>query len=304
MFREIVVPVDGSLLGESALPLALGIATATGGRVRLLTIVTPLPTDPAGDDGGSEEAGRLQMAHEHAERYQAHLQDRIVAAGWDVPVASQVETGSVVEELDRQAQSVEADLLVMTTHGRGPLRRAWLGSVADGLLRRTLTPILVVRPREEEKPSLDPWRPGRILVPLDGSRESLEILPFARTLAQGFGAGLILFRVVPPHFPLSTPFTSHGSHGSLGWDGEVEVVRKGLDQEAGSLRDEGLDVEIEVAMGIHPAEGILSQTVSRGVDLVAMTTRGRGGVARMILGSVADKVVRGGSVPVLLHRAH
>jgi nucleotide-binding universal stress UspA family protein len=304
MFQEIVVALDGSPFGESALPLALSIAASTQGTVRLLTIITPLPVDPSVEDRGLEEAGRLCMAREHAEKYQSDLTQRIVAAGWDVPLAVQVETGSVVEELDLQARALRADLLVMTTHGRGPLRRAWLGSVADGLLRRTPCPILVVRPREGEEPGLDPWKPRRILVPLDGSAESHGILRYARALAGGFGVGLTLFRVVPSRFPLSSPFATHGSHGYGGWEGEAEVVRRGLEEEAASLRADGLEVAIEVAMGAHPADGILAQVTSEGADLVAMTTHGRGGVARMILGSVADKVVRGGSAPVLLHRAH
>ena len=81
------------------------------------------------------------------------------------------------------------------------------------------------------------------------------------------------------------------------------MVRQGLETEGESLRQEGIEVGVEVLLGTHPAEGILSLVSSEEVDLVAMTTRGRGGVARMILGSVADKVVRGGSTPVLLQRA-
>jgi nucleotide-binding universal stress UspA family protein len=304
MFREIVVPLDGSPFGEFALPFALAIGERGGGSIRLLTIVTPLPADQAGEDRAAEEAGRLLMAREHAEKYHANLLGRVASAGWDLPVAEHVETGSVVEELDRHARLSGADLLVMTTHGRGPLRRAWLGSVADGLLRRTPCPILAIRPEEAGVPALDPVELRHILVPLDGSRESLEILPYAKGLAAAFGARITLFRVVPPHFPLTSPFTSHGGHGFQGWAGEKEVVRQGLEEAGERLRQEdGLEVTVEVLLGTHPADGILSLADTARADLVAMTTHGRGGVARMILGSVADKVVRGGSTPVLLHRA-
>ncbi len=76
-----------------------------------------------------------------------------------------------------------------------------------------------------------------------------------------------------------------------------------MESEALPLREEGLTVDVEIVTGTHPAEGILEFSEASKVDLVAMATHGRGGVARLILGSVADKVIRGGTVPVLLHRA-
>ena len=305
MFNKIVVPVDGSPFGELALPLALGIAGTGGGELRVVTVVTPLPGPGPGsqEESGSLEEGRLLLARGHAESYQAELRKRLTLSGSHVPISCHVETGSVVAKLDEYARVAEADLLVMTTHGRGPLQRAWLGSVADGLLRRTPCPILAIRPKEGEKLGVEERGLHHILVTLDGSPESREILPFARSLAHTFGARVTLFRVIPPHFPLSSPFTSHSSHGFQGLEDEEGSAREALESEAGSLREEGLTVGVEVATGSHPAEGILEFAEAGGVDLVAMATHGRGGVTRLILGSVADKVIRGGTVPVLLHRA-
>ena len=194
-------------------------------------------------------------------------------------------------------------MLVMTTHGRGPLRRAWLGSVADGLLRRAPCPILVVRPREGETPRLEETEFGKIVVTLDGSPESREILPYAKEMASLFGAALALLRVVPPHFPLTSPFTSHANPEIGGVEAEEEAARRSLEEEARSLEAEGFQVETRTVTGVHPAEGILDYAEDSKADLIAMATHGRGGVARLLLGSVADKVVRGGNIPVLLHRA-
>ena len=303
MFDEIVVPVDGSPFGELALPVALGIACESGGEVRIVTVITPISDGRSEGAPDSDEAGRLLLAREHVERYQAELQKRLILSGCDIPISCHVETGSVADELDRHARTHGADLLVMTTHGRGPLRRAWLGSVADGLLRRTPCPILAIRPKEGEDLSLELRAFRHILVTLDGSPESREIMPYASALARVFDARVSLLRVIPPHFPLTSPFTSHTSHGFQGLKEEEEAVREALKVEAESLRKEGLDVGVEVRTGLHPAEGILELAESKSVDLVAMATHGRGGVARLILGSVADKVVRGGNVPVLLNRA-
>jgi len=303
MFDEIVVPVDGSPFGELALPVALGIACKTGGEVRILTVITPLPPELTEGETEADDQGRLELGRKHAEDYQAELQKRVILSGCDVPISCHVETGSVVEALDEHAERVGADLLVMTTHGRGPLRRAWLGSVAEGLIRRTPCPVLALRPKDGETLTLEEREFKHILVTLDGSSESREILPLAKNLAQAFGARLTLLRVIPPHFPLASPFTSHSAYGFQSVEEEARASREVLMREAALLREEGLSVEVEVRTGAHPAEGILEFAKTAEVDLVAMATHGRGGVSRLILGSVVDKVIRGGSAPVLVHRA-
>jgi nucleotide-binding universal stress UspA family protein len=302
MYDEIVVPVDGSSFGELALPVALGIACRSGGEVRLVTVVTPLTGTQPKEGGDLAEEERLALATQAAEGYQAELQKRVILSGCDVPISTHVEVGTVVEGLDQHVRDAGGDLLVMTTHGRGPLRRSWLGSVADGLLRRTPCPILVIRPQEGEEVRLEEAQFQHILCTLDGSGESREILPHAQGLAKICGARITLLRVIPLQFPLTSSLTSHGTRDSLGVEEQAAVALETLESEAASLRESGLDVDVEVLSGVHPPDGIIDFARRASVDLVAMATHGRGGVARLILGSVADKVVRGGSFPVLLHR--
>lgn len=303
MFDKIIVPVDGSTFGELALPKALGIACESGGEVRVVTVITPLPGSHTSAEDRAHEEERLSLARIRAQEYMAELQKRMILSGCDVPISSHVEEGSVVEGLDSHAREAGADLLVMTTHGWGPLRRAWLGSVADGLLRRTPCPILAIRPGEGEELKLEETRFQHLLVTLDGSPESREIFPYAQALAQVSGCSVTLLRVIPPHFPLSSPFTSHTSHQFQGLEREELVARDFLEEEAAPLRDEGISVEVATRSDIHPAEGILEFAEENQVDVIAMATHGRGGVSRLILGSVADKIIRGGNIPVLLHRA-
>jgi nucleotide-binding universal stress UspA family protein len=303
MFGEIIVPVDGSTFGELALPRALGIACKSGGEVRLVTVITPLPSSQGSHEDHALESERLDLARERAGIYLADLQKRVILSGCDVPTSGHVETGPVVGALDAHARAADADLLVMTTHGWGPLRRAWLGSVADGLLRRTPCPILAVRPGEREELKLEEVTFRHILLTLDGSPESREIIPYARGLAQLSGAQITLLRVIPPHFPLSSPFTSHTSHEFQGPEQEEAAARAALEGEADGLRGEGFSVQASTVSGVHAPDGILEYAERNRVDVVAMATHGRGGVARLILGSVADKVIRGGNIPVLLHRA-
>ena len=303
MFDEIVVPVDGSPFGELALPRALGIACKTGGEVRLVNVVTPLPSSQGSKEDQTLELDRVTLARQKAEEYMADLQKRVILSGCDVPISCHVELSAVVEGIDGHARDAGADLLVMTTHGWGPLKRAWLGSVADGLLRRTPCPILAIRPRDGEELNLVEDQFRHVLITLDGSPESREILPFAKAIAQAAKARITLLRVISPHFPLSSPFTSHSSHEFQALEGEEEASREALETEAEALRAEGFDVAIATVSGVHPPHGILEYANGHKVDLVAMATHGRGGVARLILGSVADKVIRGGNIPVLLHRS-
>jgi nucleotide-binding universal stress UspA family protein len=302
MYDEIIVPVDGSPFGELALPVALGLACKSGGEVRIVTVVTPLPMEAVPEEELPAERGRVLMASGHAEEYHQDLQKKVILSGCDVPISCHVETGSVVESLDRHVREAGGDLLVMTTHGRGPLRRAWLGSVADGLLRRTPCPILALRPEEGQELHLEEKVFHHLLVTLDGSPESAEILPHAKGFAATVGARITLLRVIPPHFPLTSPFASHASHGFQGLDEEVETAEHHLEEVEKTLLAEGLDVSVETVPGAHPAEGILGFAERAEVDVIAMATHGRGRVARLVLGSVADKVIRGGNLPVLLHR--
>ena len=303
MFNEIIVPVDGSGFGKLALPKALGVACKSGGEVRIVTVITPLPSLSPEEGGDAFELERLDLAQEHAHLYLADLQREVILSGCDVAISCHVEVGAVVERLDGHVRMVSGDLLVMTTHGRGPLRRAWLGSVADGLLRKIPCPILMIRPKEGEMLDLTEAVFHHLLVTLDGSAESREILPHARAMASLFGSRITLLRIIPPHFSLGSTYIPHPAREAMGLDAEESAARDALDAEAALLRAEGFQVAAEIVGGAHPAEGILQFVERSDVDLVAMATHGRGGVARLILGSVADKVIRGGTVPVLLHRA-
>jgi len=303
MFDVIVVPVDGSPFGELALPKALGIGCESGGEVRLVSVITPVSSTFGSEEDRILEEDRLDVSRAQAREYMEELLKRVILSGCDVPISCHVEDGPVVTGLDDHVRAAGADLLVMTTHGWGPLRRAWLGSVADGLIRRTPCPVLAIRPKEGETPSLEKERLGHILVTLDGSRQSRDILEYAKAMARAFDARITLFRAIPPHFPISSPYTSHSTPAFQGLEAEEQAARESLETEAESLRTEGFSVEVATREGAHPAEGILEYAVGHEVDLIAMATHGRGGVSRLVLGSVADKVLRGGNIPVLLHRA-
>jgi nucleotide-binding universal stress UspA family protein len=134
----------------------------------------------------------------------------------------------------------------------------------------------------------------RILVPLDGSSLAEAILPQVQDLAKALGAELFLVRAAAAHvFPGVDPT-----------EGEVDVVRKAeayVTEVAGRLRDTGIPIHTTVRYG-EAAEEILRHIKDNAVDLVAMSTHGRSGLSRLVLGSVAAQVVHRATVPVLLLR--
>lgn len=298
MYTKLLVPLDGSSFAESALPAALSIAGRTGGTIELATVREPLTAmvyqEWMGPDGGWEEP------------YLEVVIRRFSQAS-EVELTGQVLSGRIAQALEEHVDEVGADLVVMATHGRGPLSRAWLGSVADSVIRRSTTPILLVRPEEDGEAERDvkelETEFSRILIPLDGSDLSETILEPAVALGRLFDASYTLVRVV--HYPagLASPYLPDTvTLNQQLVDEAKDRARAYLAGVAEGLREEGLQVETRVTVEPQPANGIVGLVREDGFDLIAMATHGRGGVSRALLGSVADKVLRGADTPTLVVR--
>jgi nucleotide-binding universal stress UspA family protein len=300
-FRTILVPVDGSPLAEQALPLARRIALRAGSKLRL-ALVHQTPTAPL-DPVAARQFIPLELAARKWERsYQRSLQAKLRQEG--VRVASAVTLkGSVGPALARYAQELGVDLVVMATHGRGGVRRAWLGSVADYLVRQLQVPVLLVRPREDGAATTGGSAASQILVPLDGSALAEDVLEPAADLARLWESELTLLRVVHPVVLFSDE--------TLGWPAPFdEQLTADLRSQAESyvrdiserLRGEGLRASGVAVVGWGAADAILKLARPETVAAVAIATHGRGGLQRLALGSVADKLIRAADVPVLVHR--
>jgi nucleotide-binding universal stress UspA family protein len=190
----------------------------------------------------------------------------------------------------------------MTTHGRGPFSRFWLGSVADGLIRRAPAPLIVVRPPDENRnQSPGPnWQPRHILVALDGSTFAETVLPRTVELAKLLNADLTFVRVVEPN-PVLMPSGLEPQPIILDSALLEELktqARTYLEGIADRLRKDGLKVTCRILVADRVAPTILEE--AREFDLIAVATHGRHGITRMLLGSVTDKIVRGASGPVLV----
>jgi nucleotide-binding universal stress UspA family protein len=298
MAHLVMVPLDGSEFAEQAVPLALVLARHGDARIELVLVRSPLPIDLNGGRGES-------YVRDFAARIEAELPGRIAHTVLDEDLGPLAypppATTAVADVLARHAQQRRPDLMVMSTHGRGGLRRAWLGSVADALVRVAPCPVLLVRPVDAPAEGAhDGFR--HIVVPLDGSDAAETALTEALRMGAGSNARFTLLRVVSP----------------LAWQpsGAVEAAEPSaasplsraaaasyLDDVAARLRRQGVTVSTCVVSAASPVHAILEYAEAHAADLIALSSSGRGGIRRLLLGSVADKLIRSGSVPVLVCNA-
>ncbi len=308
MYQALLVPLDGSSFSEHALPVALSIARRAGAAVHVIHVHPPLAAyadAPPSPDDSLEE-----LTKQHEQAYLDDVVSRLKAVS-PVQVSSSLVEGEVPAMIRAAVTSTKAGLVVMTTHGRSPLGRFWLGSVADDLVRDVPAPMLLIRPHEA-KPELTQEPIFRhLLLPLDGSPLAEQMIEPAVALGTLMDADYTLVRVVHP----PTPWAFQGDGGSLEERVRAMLDRleelehqlrqeaaEYLDQVAERLRQRSLRVATRVVVADQPAAAILHEAGPPAVDLVALETHGRRGLPRLLLGSVADKIIRGAAVPVLVQR--
>lgn len=316
MFRHIVVPLDGSGFSKTAIPYALALASGSETVVELVSAVDPawvlsgagyfgsLTAGAAGYGSGTEvPAGTPDLIEASRRSVEKELQSTAerVRKETEAVIRWELLDGEPSEAVAAQVERSSADLLVMSTHGRGGLERAWLGSVADRLIRHVRTPLLLVRPGEEDR---GPQEPSirRVLVPLDGSELAEGALTPAVRVARQVEASLELLRVVNPAMLTESPYIPATPEDSEEYAArQRKEAQSYLTGVAERLRADGVEV---AEVGVHdgaPASTILGRAAA-GADLIAMATHGRGGLKRWLVGSVSDKVLRGADVPVMLVR--
>lgn len=299
--RSILVPLDGSAFAEQALPLAVEIARRTNAILQLALVHHPVPALAMAVEVPDIESALDVDTRDREQHYIADVAHRLHTEE-NLPVTGLVLDGIVADAICQHVEATGVDLVVSTTHGRGQLSRFWLGSVADQLMRRLGVPVLLIRPRET--PSvLSAHRLDRITVALDGSRFAEQALDIASSFARLFGSTLDLLFVVEPPPPIADPSGLMIIPPTP--DAEANLRKNAteyLERVAGRLRDEGLKVECQAIDGGNPATTILQQAEQRGAGLIALATHGAGGLERLMVGSVADKVIRGATTPVLIVR--
>jgi nucleotide-binding universal stress UspA family protein len=303
------VPLDGDDVSTRAVPTALALARATGAPlelVRVFDVPYALLTGRAGTLGVADAAAE---ARARAARELEALAASLGPAGVEA-TATVLDGTDVAGTLLAHAERRDAAMVVMTTAARGAFGRAVVGSVADAVMRAAGRPVVLVPPGGQAaeppaaaRPAADATGRWRVLVPLDGSPLSLGAVEYLLSAYDDLPVEVVLFRAVVPNTLLGV-VPPEAMIDPAGLGDEEAAAREMLDAVAGRFAARGIPVRAEVARTSAPADAIVDAARAAGAHLVAMCTRGQGGLRRLAVGSAAAAVVRGAPVPVLLLAPH
>jgi nucleotide-binding universal stress UspA family protein len=288
------LPLDGSELATIAIPWARALATPTTELILFRAIPDPTPFSELGGTSAFP-AQRVIARNRHvADDYLDAVAEVLQGAAASVSTGSAV--GDAADVIVHAIRARDASMVIVASHGRGFLGRVVVGSVADRIARVAEVPVLVVHPtRGNMAAHADSTaRVHRLVVPLDGSPLAREAVPVAAALGRQLGVPLHLVRALPTREEIAAhpePMVSDYYEDMIG------AATEALTSEAGRRRAAGLEVTTSTAIG-SPAAAILDELNAH--DLVVMTSHGRGGVRRWLLGSVAERLIRAGEAPVLL----
>lgn len=301
MVMTVVVPLDGSATAEQALPWAQALAGLRGATLRLIHVVDASTEFGAWSMGGGTAIGNeINTWIADGERYLTEVAARIT----DVTVETQVRLGGPSHELRAALEEMTDPVIVMCSHGRSGVRRVLMGSVAQRIVHDAACPVLVLKLREDTEPDSTPAF-DRITVPLDGAPFGEHALD-AIVSVVGEQVALHLVRVV------EVPTMPMGRMGGAGIPldyGLIEDYMSASKDEAVMYLDDvrdrlvarGMTVTTEVREG-RVATEILDAAAKQPADIIAMSTHGRGGITRLVVGSVAEQVLHHTTQPLLLVR--
>jgi nucleotide-binding universal stress UspA family protein len=291
-FTKILFPTDFSTSADQAFVWALELAETYGAE---LHVFHGLVLGGVLDEGAEEELEELEsVARELESRASSRI--RAIGAGRSAQVRMKRVTrrGISAASLIRDyADEEDVDLTVMGTHGRRGPAHVLLGSVAEEVVRTSMNPVLTI----PERATSAPLRAvERVLVPLDLSQHSLLGLEHGKALAESYGARLQLFHVVERMSYPSFYALEEGDLSSL-LAGVEERAREELARTMEQIEGSSVPFDTHIAQGeVVPA--ILDFAKSERSDLIVLTSHGLTGLTRLLLGSVAEKVIRRAKVPV------
>ncbi len=283
--QRVLVLLDGSEFAAQAMPMAETVAKAMGAQ---LTLFSALKTDtPLSSE-------RMEALRADRQGYLQRVAETLQRKG--ISVDCEIRFGSIADSVDQYTREQAIDLVITTTRGKSGTQHWLTGGVSRKLAEKLDIPILLVKALDGRLPVIK-----RILVALDGSIRSEHALPYARTMAKAFGSELVLVSV--PEVPEVSDYRAAADVvQKLREKAEVNMW-KFLQAVARSLRKEGIEVRTLVS-GNRPALRIVELGEEENADLIMITTRGRGGMGLIMMGSVAHRVVENTKLPVFLVPVH
>ena len=311
LYRHIIVPLDGSEWSAQALPAARMLAQAAGAPLTLVRAFTAVPHWQADAQQGRHSGTMAAAEHDRVAAYLLAQKQRLERFGVAVPIDTLAKEGSPVGVITRLAAAHPEALLVMSTHGRGGLSRLVMGSVTSKVVGGVQNPVFTVRGNADETP-VPMETVEHIIVPLDGSRFAERALEHAVSLSGLFGARLTLCQSThgADYFNDRTDWMRLDGAGGLHYGSPAALSQRMSELSVDYLHRIARRLESDFGIAgvrlvnTHAAapDAIAELAREPAQSLVVMTTHGRSGVGRALLGSVADRVVRQAPAPTLLVR--
>jgi nucleotide-binding universal stress UspA family protein len=299
MHSKILVPLDGSKTAEKVLPYARYLAGKFKIPVELLAVVD---IAEVASHMASEKARFLDTIVEDAVRYCTTYLRGVATTFAGTDVRCSVEKGKAEDTIIEKAATDKAMLVTMATHGRSGLNRFLLGSVAEKVLRGSVNPLLLIRASEGAKSEGEATLKS-IIVPLDGSELAEGVLPMVADMAKTLDLEVELFRAY--HIPYNVYAGDEGFYAG-NYDELLAGVRdetvEYLDGKAADLKRLGVAKVTCVTKEGFAGDEIIALGRKTADNLIAMSSHGRSGVKRWVLGSVAETVARHSGDPVLISR--
>jgi nucleotide-binding universal stress UspA family protein len=297
VYTRILIPLDGSTTAEQVLPYARRFARGLKVPLELLAIID------VGVLLTSVEKARIfdsilgQETHKSKE-YLERIAERFSGSR----VKRTVEQGKAAEAIIEKAALDKLTLVAMTTHGRSGLNRWLLGSVAEKVLRATTNPLLLVRAKPEGRAEKEANLKS-IVVPLDGSELAESILPTIVQIAKKLHLEVFLMRAYSNPY---SPFISGGGQYAVNVDELMKDIRDNarnyLEAKIAELTKRGVEQISYLLQEGVAADEIVSVANHTADSLIAISSHGRSGVKRWVMGSVTETVVRHSDNPMLVLR--
>jgi nucleotide-binding universal stress UspA family protein len=294
MFERVLVPLDGSKLGELALPYAESLAFNLHSEVSLLKILE------------STEGEYRRPFEIYLEDVSARIRKGYGETNDDkvpIKINAVVTEGHHASGIIDFAEKNNIGLIVLTSHGRSGLMPWTIGGVASKVIQDLRIPVLLVRATNPVAVNLNEELFENVLIPLDGSKTSESVIPFIKELAFHIQMNVTLLQVVSSEENLhNIGGLDHFSIPERILERMKLEARKYLEKTQADFENTKATMKWEIRSG-NAANEILKICDERNIRLVAMSNHGHSAIERWTLGSVSNKVIHSGKTPVLLVKA-
>lgn len=308
MYRNMLVPLDGSELAEITVPYAREVAGRLGIEITFLHVCDSIESSCISVYGAyvqhaAESLGRGEKA--------VQLEPSGLPIAKPVKARGDVIEGSPAEGILRYAENNDIDLILMATHGHSGITHWTLGSVADKVVSASKKPVWLLPSATPREILYTHWPMAPLLVPLDGSKLAEQALFHAQTIATQRGPNfveIVLLQVCEPpvllaDYPEAVMPDNWDEHVKEQTEIAMRGAKKYLNGIETQLKNKGLQVRSEVFTG-KPADEIIGYADKNPLSVIVMSTHGRSGLSRWAYGSVAHKIIYGAAKPILMVRAN